>query len=469
MGDKIIINPLTRISGFLEIEVNIENHVVVDAKSSGMLFRGFEKMLEGRPPLDAIYFTERICGICSTAHSIASALALENALKVVPNENDSMIRDMIHGCEFLQNHLRHFYQYTFPDYVKGPQINPLYQESYGDYRLPKEINEKLSKHYIESIKYSRKAHKMLAILGGKAPHNHGVFVGGVTVNMDASIFIELKSILASIKDFIKNIMIEDVYIISKYYSDYFHNGKGYGNFMSYGVFDNYYNAPFIYVKPAILINNQRYPFDENKISENIYNAWYKGDKVDILPEEGYVEPDIHKENAYSFIKAPRYNGYPMEVGPLARVWISGDYTRGVSTMDRTIARALEAEKICNTIENLLIKIRLDPTKQEKYPIPDQAYGIGLKGTTRGALGHWLFIENKKIKRYTIITPTTWNVSPTDSNGIKGVVEKALMGTYIQDIKNPVEIGRIVRSFDPCVSCATHITSDKYDHVRIRVV
>ncbi|TCO74630.1 nickel-dependent hydrogenase large subunit [Marinisporobacter balticus] len=469
MGEKIVINPLTRISGFLEIEVYIENHIIKNAKSSGMLFRGFEKMLEGRPPLDAIYFTQRICGICSTAHSIASALALEDALKVVPNENDRMIRDMIHGCEFLQNHLRHFYQYTFPDYVKGPQINPLYKESHGDYRLPKIVDEKLSKHYIASIEYSRQAHKMLAILGGKAPHNHGVFVGGVTVNMNASIFIELKSIIASIKGFIENIMIEDVGIIAKYYSDYFHNGKGYGNFISYGVFDDDYNAPFIYVKPAVLRNDKRYPFDDKKITENIYYAWYKADQVNISPKEGYVETDRYKENAYSFIKAPRYDESPMEVGPLARLWLSGEYTRGVSTMDRTIARVLEAKKICNIIENLLTKIRLGPSNQQRYEIPNRAYGIGLKGTTRGALGHWLFIENQKIKKYTIITPTSWNTSPMDSNGVKGVIEKALIGTYVKDVKNPVEVGRIVRSFDPCVSCATHIMSNKYNSMTIRIV
>ncbi|WP_425447352.1 nickel-dependent hydrogenase large subunit [Dethiothermospora halolimnae] len=469
MGEKIVINPLTRISGFLEIEVYIENNIIKDAKSSGMLFRGFEKMLEGRPPLDSIYYTQRICGICSTAHSISSASALEDALKVTANKNDSMIRDIIHGCEFLQNHLRHFYQYTFPDYVKGPQISPIYKGSGGDYRLPDKLNKRLSNHYIDSIKYSRLAHKMLAILAGKAPHNHGVFVGGVTVNMDASIFIEVKSILSSIKDFIENVMIDDVYIISRYYNDYFNNGKGYGNFMSYGVFDSYYNEPLVYVKPGVLIDNNRYSFDRDKITENIYHAWYRGDKVNIEPKEGYVESDVHKEEGYSFVKAPRYDGLPMEVGPLARLWLNGEYNRGVSTMDRTIARALEAKKICYIIEDLLQKIELKPTNQKRYEIPDNAYGIGLKDTTRGALGHWLSIKDKKIEKYTIITPTSWNVSPTDSNGLKGTIEKTLMGTYIEDVKNPVEIGRVVRSFDPCISCATHIISKKHPSVRIRVV
>jgi len=105
LATKVIVNPITRISGYLQIEVEIENNVVVDAKSQGMMFRGFEKMLKGRVPTDAIYFTERICGICSTAHGLVSARALENALNVVPSLNERILRDIMHSCEFIQNHL----------------------------------------------------------------------------------------------------------------------------------------------------------------------------------------------------------------------------------------------------------------------------------------------------------------------------------------------------------------------------
>lgn len=459
MGEKVVINPLTRISGFLEIEVDIENNIIKDARSSGMMFRGFEKMLEGRNPLDSIYFTQRICGICSTAHSMSSAIALENALGVIPDNNDILIRNFIHGCEFLQNHLRHFYQYTFPDFVDLPDINPIHKDSYGDYRLPKELNEKLSNHYLESIKHSREAHKMLAILGGKAPHNHGVFVGGVTVNMNAKIYIEITSILKGIKDFIENIMIDDVYIISNCYKDYFENGIGYGNLMTYGAFNDYPYEDLTYVKPGVLINGNRHEFDVNKITESVHYSWY----------EGNLEPNVYKKDAYSWVKSPRYEGYAMEVGPLARMYLSNEYTRGISTMDRTIARVLEANKICNILQGLLSEIILKPANQSVYEIPDKAYGVGLVGTTRGDLGHWINIEDKKIKNYTIITPSGWNISPTDNNNVKGVVEKCLIGTFVKDTKNPVEIGRIVRSFDPCVSCATHIISDKHSSISIRVV
>jgi len=356
---KIVINPLTRISGFLEIDVNVENEVITDAICSGMLFRGFEQMLEGRSPLDAIYFTERICGICSTAHSMAAALALESALGIKPKDNDKLIRDFIHGCEFLQNHLRHFYLYTFPDFVKGTNLSPVFNNEVADYRLPPQLNEKLSQHYLKAIEYSRLAHKMLALLAGKAPHNHGIFVGGVTFNMDSSLYIEIKSILTSIHTFVEEVMLEDIEVISKYYDDYFLNGKGYGNFISYGVFDDYSHPDITYVKPGVYINNRMEVFNPNLITENIQYAWYVDKEVQSKPLEDNSMPDVYKKEAYSFVKAPRYRGYAMETGPLARMYISGGYRGGISTMDRMIARVLETRKICQSMMNMLSLMKLE--------------------------------------------------------------------------------------------------------------
>lgn len=468
MKRKININPVTRVSGFLEIEVLVENNKVIDAKSSGHLFRGFEDMLKGRPPLDVTYFTERICGICSTAHSMGSTLALEDALQIVPRENDKMIRDFIHGCEFLQNDLRHTYQYSFPDYVQGPKIPPLDDTMQGDYRLPSAVNDRLADHYLQSTKYSRLAHEMLAELGGKAPHNHGIFVGGVTVNIDADKWIKVKYILDSIQDFIKNVMFDDIYTIAQYYPDYFHNGQGYKNMMSYGLFDDYTDPELFYVRPQIYKEGDLLEFNVEKITENIRYAWYKGDKDQYQPNLDTVEADRLKEAAYSWIKAPRYANLPMEVGPLARMWLSGNYKNGISTMDRLIARVLEVRKVAEIMKNLLERIELKATAQKQYKIPDKAEGKGLIGTTRGALGHWLAIENQKIAHYEIITPTAWNLSPQDNKKQRGVIEQALVGTEIMNLNNPVEIGRIVRSFDPCVSCATHVISDKFSPITIRI-
>jgi hydrogenase large subunit len=466
MSTTITVNPITRISGFMEIEVKVEGNKVVDAKSSGLLFRGFEKMLLGRAPMDAIYFTERICGICSTAHSVTSTLALEDALKVYPTENDRMLRDIIHGWEFIQNHIRHFYLYTLPDFIVTPEIQPVYSNGNYDLRLPDCLNKKLSADYIEAIKYSRLAHEGLAILGGKAPHNHGIFLGGVTEGLDASKFAHMKSLVSEIKAFINNKMIEDVNIIGSYYSDYFNVGQGTKNLMTYGVFDSYKEEKLTYVHPKVLLNGQIDSFDSNKITENIYNSWYDGETLQKNLYHEKTEPNIDKSEAYSWVKSPRYEGYAMEVGPLARMILSGNYPNKVSMMDRTIARVLEAKRVMDIIENLLSQISLGDINQKVYEIPESSRGVGLTDTTRGALGHWVSIENKKIDHYNIITPSVWNCSPTDSMGVKGVIEEALIGTDIQNLKQPVEIGRIVRSFDPCISCATHVLSDRYSPLEI---
>lgn len=461
MSRIITVNPLTRISGFMEIEVTIEKNKVVDAKSSGLLFRGFEKMLLGRSPFDAIYFTERICGICSTAHSVTSTLALEDALQIHPNENDKMLRDIIHGWEFIQNHIRHFYLYTLPDFVVTPELQPVASAGGYDLRLPETLNKKISEDYLEAIKFSRLAHEGLAVLGGKAPHNHGIFVGGVTEGLDASRLIHLKYLVSETKAFINNKMLEDVNIIAHYYKDYFQMGRGFGNLMSYGVFNTYKEKEVSYVNPAILLNGQISPFEQTKITENIYNSWYKGETLQDNLFGSYTEDNMDKSQAYSFVKAPRYQSQPMEVGPLARMILSGNYENKISMMDRTIARVLETKKVIEIIEGLLERASFDVVGQRQYEIPDSSRGSGLIDTTRGALGHWVSIENKLIKHYNIITPSVWNCSPTDSKGVRGVIEQALIGTEIQNLKQPVEIGRIVRSYDPCISCATHIVSDRF--------
>ena len=449
MGKIFTLDPVTRISGFLEIKAEAEENIIVKAEASGLLFRGFEKMLKGRAPLDAVYFTERICGICSTAHAMASSLALEDALKVSISLNDSYLRDIMHGFEFLQNHLRHFYLLTIPSYVKISSIKLVGDQEYSDFRLPEEINKKIEKHYVSSIEFSRLAHEALAVLGGKAPHNHGIFVGGVTVNIDAYKLEKVKSIVRSIKAFVTVVMKEDVEIIAKYYADYFEKGKSYPYFMSYGVFHRYEEPELTYVKAGVMKEGVLQPLDAGKITEQIRYAWYKND-------EASVEVDLSKTDAYSFVKAPRYLNLPMEVGPLARLIISGQYSGGNSSMDRNMARVLETEKILGIIEKLVERVELKGNNQRAYSMPQSAYGVGLIDTTRGALGHWVQIENQVIKHYNIITPTAWNLSPKGINGLPGVVERALIGSTINNIKEPVEIGRIVRSFDPCVSCATHL-------------
>ncbi|MDW8803105.1 nickel-dependent hydrogenase large subunit [Clostridium sp. A1-XYC3] len=463
MGKIIRIDPVTRISGFLDIKIEVEESIITKAETSGLLYRGFEKMLKGRSPLDAVYFTERICGICSIAHGTASTRALEDALNINVAVNDLYLRDIMHGFDFLQNHLRQFYFFTVPSYAKMPDIKPLYSQEYTDFRMPDSLNKRMAEHYNKAIKYSRLAHEGLAVLGGKAPHVHGIFVGGVTVNIDSYKLEKVKSIIAEIKEFVDNNMIEDVDIISRYYPDYFEKGISYANFMSYGLFDKYpSDLEISYVQPGISILDKKYPLDTGEITEHIKYSWYSREKTG-------EEANIKKPDGYSFIKAPRYNGLPMEVGPLARMMISGYYTRGNSCMDRNIARVLETKKILEIVSKLTERVELKVSNQQIYEIPDSAFGMGITDTIRGSLGHWIEIKNKVIKYYDIITPTAWNLSPKDDNGTPGVGEKSLIGSKINDIKQPVEAGRIIRSFDPCISCATHVIGDGQEPIEIEIL
>lgn len=453
---KIIINPVTRVSGFLGINVTVEDHIVKDAKTEGLLFRGFEKMLFGKSPFDAVYFTERICGICSTAHGLASTLALEDALSISVLPQGRYLRDIIHGCEFLQNHIRHFYQYTVPDYVRLPAENALFETDHDDFRLPREKNDTIAAHYFNSLPISASAHEMLAILGGKAPHNHGIFVGGGTTGVTAEIIADLRYRLKNIRSFIVEKMIPDAYTIASYYPEYYDYGKGYGNLLSFGCFDRYAEIGTLYVNPSVKTGEQIAPLYPDEITESIDTSWYQAEEDTYTPFELLAKPDMHKTTAYSWVKAPRYRGGPYEVGPLARMWLCGDYRNGLSAMDRTLARVLETKKITDIIEILLDQLLSGVVTQEIYELPVCARGVGLVDTTRGALGHWLKIQESVIAFYQIITPSAWNLSTRCRHNMPGPGEKALIGTTVANEENPVELGRIIRSFDPCVSCATHV-------------
>lgn len=455
MTTKITIDPITRIMGPLSIEVEIKKNKIIDAKSSGIQFRGFEKMLTGRSPLDAVYFTERICGICSTSHGLVASLALEDALKVKPNVNGVKVRNFAHGAEFLQNIIRQICIFVFPDYV---DITVVPGNSDYDFRLSQKYTEKINKDYVKALECSRLAHEIVALIGGKVPHNHGVFVGGTTSNMDASKIIRLKSILLSISEFMSKNMVEDINIIAHYYPEYFKIGGGIKNLLSYGLFHDLENKEIQYVQPSTYIDGVLATLDAKAITDSSAFSWYRNSESSEVPSSYPSETDIKKKGAYTFIKAPRYKGKVVQVGPLARMILSGSYRNNLSSMDRLIARVLEGKKLCEKMLILLNSIEPIPAVQEKYIIPESAQGVGLCDAVRGALGHWITIEKGVIKNCDIVTPTAWNLSPLDELGQNGALESALIGTEIQNLKNPVEIGRIVRSFDPCISCATHVNT-----------
>ena len=375
---KIVIDPLTRISGALKIEVIVENNKIKDANVSGSQFRGFELMFKDRDPFDVIRLSPRICGICSTHHALASTLSIENLMNVNPDYNGKIIRDIANAFEFLQNHIRHIYFFVMPGYVKVADNNPLFKTTYfNDYRLNDIESERINKNYIEAIRYSRDAHKGIAILAGKAPHCHGIWVGGTTTTITLQQLEQLKYLIYGIKKFVLEKLITDVEIIANAYSDYFLKGKGHGNLMSYNSFEGY--GPQIkYLDKKVRINDVEYDFDIKNIDQSIKSTWVTSITDKLIP--GVSQPPVgnpNKPDAYSWISAPRYKGYAMEVGALARMTLSGNYKGGISVMDRIVAKSYEAKRFCEIIEELINLMQLGKPYQRQWDIPMEGRGIGL--------------------------------------------------------------------------------------------
>lgn len=469
---KIIIDPLTRVSGVLGIEVEIKGNQIVDARCKGNQFRGFERMFQGRDPLDIIWLSSRVCGICSTHHALTSTLAIENALGVDPDFNGKLAREIANGFEFLQNHLRQLYLFAFPDYVEVSNLNPVslsLTPEEADYRLTEKLTAKINEDIKGAITNSRLAHRAIAMLTGKVPHGHGIFVGGITAKIDIQDIEGLEFTVKVIKEYVQKILLEDINIISDYYKDYFELGRGYGNFMDGGVFADY-EGTIKYAEPGVMINGIRENLNVKNITENVHSSWLESKTEYLIPGVDQPPmPNAYKKQGYSWVVSPRYKGYALEGGPLARMTINGYYHRGISAMDRLTARGLELEKICESIEGALKLLKIGEPFQKQWEIPLEGKGVGISGASRGTLGHWISIKDKKVANYTLVTPSQWNLSPMDNKGVKGPVETALIGTKINNVKSPVEIGRIVRSFDPCLNCGAHVISDSYEPFTIDIV
>ncbi len=451
------ISPITRINGFWDIEITVDNGVIVDAKSSGIYFRGLEIILRGRDPRDASYLTQRICGICSTAHAMAASFALEDALQIEVPKNGILMRNLTFGADMLQNHIRHFYLLGIFDYVKGPDMPPFVPRYERDFRLPKSENDRIFNNYKEALEISRVCHEMVTLFGGKVPHQHGIIAGGHTVRPTMDKVYKFMAMREQVSKFINDRLIPDMETIARFYDDYYKLGVGVRNLMSFGNFRIPGGSKREWVIPfGIVRNGEIQKVDTSKIFEQVSHSWYK-DYDAGHPNEGETDPNLDKDGAYSWVKAPRYDGEPVEVGPLAHMWVKEEYRRGISTIDRLMARYLEAKMVAGLMKDWLLDLNPDQPVFQPYDIPSRELnGVGLMGAMRGALGHWMRVKNKRITHYQIVTPSAWNCSPKDDKNVRGPVEQALVGTPIGDTDQPVEVGRIARSFDPCLACAVHM-------------
>ena len=477
---KVELNiPVNRVEGDLELKVSIEDNYIVDAKSVGVLYRGFENILKNRDPLDALVITPRVCGICSVSHLLASVKALEDAYGIEPPIQAKRLRNISIYSENLQSDLRQVFLMFLSDFA-----NEIYKD--------KNFYEKAKRLYTpfkgemarKTLDITKDIVKIIAYIGGQWPHTSHMVPGGLSVIFDDLEVLRIRYLILKVKEWyereVLGVKLEEFKVNSfeelrefnklnptsqiAFFTqlceetNLFEAGvSGYG-FINYDAFDL---EEGFRIKRSYF-DDRLHDLDIDKITEDVYYSFYEGEAENPMFEDTIV--DIDKKNAYSFTKAPRYKEKVAQTGPLGeelalgnRLFLDLHKKFKDSVFVRTLARLLRPIRWIKWLEEEIDKVIYNSSLPTyiKAKRKENARGIGLTHAARGALGHWVEIEKGKIKRYQIISPTTWNGSPMDEFNQKGPWEKALIGTYIKDIDNPVELGHIVRSFDPCLVCTVH--------------
>ena len=567
----LVVDPITRIEGHLRIEAQLDDGGrITRASSSGTMVRGLEIILRGRDPRDAWAFAQRICGVCTLVHGLASVRAVEDALKYEIPPNAQLIRNLMVAAQYVHDHVMHFYHLHALDWVdvvsalsadpkrtselaqsisSYPNSSPgyfadvrarvkgfvetgqlgIFANAYWGhpaYKLPPEANLLAVAHYLDALAWQRDVARLHAVFGGKNPHPN-FLVGGVpcAISIDAGGAPRLagtenatavnmaglslvQGIINEMRRFVDQAYVPDTLAIASFYKDWGAQGEGLGNFMTYGDFPaKGLQDPKSYLVPAgVILNrnlNEIQPLDmhaEDQIQEFVAHSWYdyEGGKAKGLhpyigetklnytgPKPPYKNLDV--DQAYSWLKAPRWRGKPVEVGPLARVLMM--YATGnaqakelvdgtlkkldvpvqalFSTLGRTAARTLETKIIADTMQtwfdNLMANLKagdvrtFNDAKWDPSTWPREAKGVGYMEAPRGGLGHWIVIRDGKIANYQAVVPSTWNAGPRDAQGQDGAYEAALKGHVLHDPKQPIEILRTIHSFDPCLACAVHVS------------
>jgi [NiFe] hydrogenase large subunit len=556
-GTRITIDPITRIEGHLKIEVEVSGGAVTSAWSSGTLFRGLETILQGRDADDAWLFAQRACGVCTYVHGSASVRCVESARQITIPDNARIVRNLLMGGQFVHDHPIHFYHLHGLDWIdivkaltadaaktaelakavspnaptldfaayktklatfaNSGQLGPFANGYWGHpaYLLSAEENLLFATHYLYALRQQLKAAEMHAILGAKNPHVQTLRVGGVTCKNDLTTerLNQFKTLLTDMRQFIDTIYLPDVKYLAKTYLTKDAAWKtcgGFSNYLVYGDFATGANDAGQLFPGGIILGKDLTSIgtvDLSKISEHVTRSWYSGSAAH--PSEGTTTPNyVAYDTAarYSWLKAPRYDGKPMEVGPLARVLVA--YAKNVtpvktlvdslltelgitaanlhSTLGRTAARAIETKVIADAMDTWLAGINSSGdimATLAAIPETGTASGVGLNEAPRGALGHWIKVNYEKFDRkkspfstyiasagstralianYQMVVPSTWNLGPRDDSGVAGPVEQALIGTPVAVPEKPVEILRVVHSYDPCLACAVHVIDKKRD-------
>lgn len=470
----IAIDPVTRIEGHLKVEVVVEDGKVTDAKMSGGMYRGFESILRGRAPRDAVQIVQRICGVCPTAHATASSMALESASKIKIPGNGRITRNLMLGANYLQSHILHFYHLAGQDFIQGPETAPFVPRyAKPDLRLSPQVNAVGVDQYLEALEIRAMCHEMVALFGGRMPHVHGITAGGATEIPTAEKLAVYKTKLQKARKFIEEKYLPVVYLIGSQYKDLASFGQGYRNAMCVGVFpldDAHEKSVFM---PGVYMDGKDMPFDVSKVTEDTKYSFFDDATTGKIFTEGQNKLEMNKPGAYSFVKAPLYNGKPLEVGPLARLWVNNtpfspvgkkllneyfglqvetfrDLGEDVafSLLGRHIARAEETWLMLDVIDGWLSEVKADAQTFVMPQIPQDCEGYAFTEAPRGSLMHYTKIRNGKIDSYQIIPATLWNTAPKSDTGLRGALEECLIGVPVPDIANPVNVARLIRAFDP---------------------
>jgi hydrogenase large subunit len=468
---EIVFTP-TRIEGHLTVKVLLEGKKVVDAFVSGTMYRGIELLMQDRTITDATFLASRVCGVCSLPHTLASISAAERALNIAPPPMALISRNLSTYAYLIYDHILHCCILAGCDYA--PPNGVIEDLKWGE-----------GKVFLQGLKMQRKALEALAIFGGKFPHTSAIIVGGVTTNLDSQKLFAFASRLDEVRKWVMNIMIPTFDKLYEKYSSNLISGEREANLITYGVFEDLSLDPKKRVlKPGVVIGGRLVATDlfneiEPYIQEDAAYTYQDEENISKLTEC----------KKYSYVKAPRYRGYVMETGPLARLWVEALQKGKVkvdtiewkpphkpNTLERVYARAFETAFLCDKVFEEIDKafeILKKPSELSMWTpweeVKGRISGAGLVEAARGALGHWLEAEGFIVKSYRIISPTTWNASPRDRHGRRGAMEEALINTEISSDNPVIDIARVVRAFDPCMACAVHVIALKGGSREIKTI
>lgn len=479
-----IVGPFNRVEGDLEIKLDIEQGSVKAAWVNSPLYRGFEKILGGRDPRDALVYTPRICGICSVSQSMAAAIALAEAGSVEPPLNGRLMRNLVLGVENVADHFTHFYLFFMPDFAR-----PVYAGEPWHLEVVKRFKAVEGAASREVLPVRAAFMHIMGTLAGHWPHTLGLQPGGTTHSIDGAAQVRVLASLATFRRFLETRMFGDrlesvTALSSKGELDAWRQrepaatsdfglflkladalsldtmGRATDRFLSYGAYA--LDDAFLF-KQGVHAQGNDFAFDAAGITEDSSSGWFAPSDGPRHPSRGVTMPDAEAKDAYTWCKAPRLAGQVVEVGALARQVVDDHplirdlvQRSGGNVANRVIARLIEIARVVQALEAWAKRI----TPREPFfvdvPALANAEGVGLIEAARGSLGHWLSVKNGRISNYQIVAPTTWNFSPRDAAGVPGACEQALVGAPVRDGEiEPVAVQHIVRSFDPCMVCTVH--------------